>query len=250
MRLRLLEDLAEEITALQTVDQLSAFMGRTARRLGFDHYALTYDQWSGARKEGNFLLHDYPDPWARVYTNFDLGNTDPVKRTCEHCMIGFPWRDVRRHISLTKRDKRMLLVGEEHGLSDGYTVPRHLPGQATGSCTFVVGRGRSLPGDMLPIAEHVGAQALAAAKRLVGIKSPTGGPVLSERQRQCVLWSACGRSAKQIARKLGIAEGTVIQHLRVARERYGVSCSESLILCALFDGLFGFTDILPWLRLQ
>ena len=36
---------------------------------------------------------------------------------------------------------------------------------------------------------------------------------------------------------------TVIQHLKVSRERYGVHCGQSLIISALFDGLIGFRDI-------
>jgi DNA-binding CsgD family transcriptional regulator len=45
---------------------------------------------------------------------------------------------------------------------------------------------------------------------------------------------------------LGIATETVIQHLKMARERYQVHCKQSLIVSALFDGLIGFSDIIRW----
>ena len=45
---------------------------------------------------------------------------------------------------------------------------------------------------------------------------------------------------------LGISSETVIQHLKVARERYQVHCKQSLVVSALFDGLIGFGDIIRW----
>jgi hypothetical protein len=33
-----------------------------------------------------------------------------------------------------------------------------------------------------------------------------------------------------------------------ARQRYAVHCRQMLILCALFDGLIGFSDVYDWWR--
>src|SRR3546814_5083936 len=101
---------------------------------------------------------------------------------------------------------------------------------------------------MLHVAEIVGAFALASARRIVGVAPVRERPVLSKRQRECVLWSARGKSQAEIAAILGISEETVNQHLRTARDRYAVHCRQALILCALFDGLIGFGDIIRWAR--
>ena len=71
-------------------------------------------------------------------------------------------------------------------------------------------------------------------------------PSLSPRQRECVLWSARGKTAAETAAILGIGEDTVVQHLRTARERYDVHSRHALILCSLFDGLISFADIRRW----
>src|SRR3546814_9318711 len=60
------------------------------------------------------------------------------------------------------------------------------------------------------------------------------------------IWIARGKTAGETAAILGISEETVIQHLKVARDRYDVHCRQMLILCALFDGLIGFSDIYDW----
>ena len=68
-------------------------------------------------------------------------------------------------------------------------------------------------------------------------------PKLTDRQRDCVLWAARGKSDWEISRILDVGEETVIRHVKQARERYGVQKRSLLIIRALFDGLFCFDDI-------
>ncbi|WP_198045944.1 helix-turn-helix transcriptional regulator, partial [Novosphingobium aquimarinum] len=71
-------------------------------------------------------------------------------------------------------------------------------------------------------------------------------PSLTDRQRECLLWVARGKTAAETAMILEISTETVIQHLKMARERYQVHCKQSLVVAALFDGLIGFADIIRW----
>lgn len=246
MRITLAEELVSEVSSANCENTLFAALGNAARRMGFDHFALSYDRRPGYGGSAAVLVHDYPEAWAKVYVGFDLGGTDPVRRACEKALTGFEWGHLDRLISLTRGDRRMLSVGRESGIGDGYTVPRHLPGEASGSCSFVMRPDAGLPRSMLHVAEIVGAFGLASARRIMGAVVPKAKPALSERQRECVLWSARGKTAAEIAIILGISEETVIQHLKLARERYDVHSRQSLVLCALFDGLISFADIFRW----
>jgi DNA-binding CsgD family transcriptional regulator len=161
-------------------------------------------------------------------------------------MMGFLWCKLGELVPLSKGDHRMLSVGRANGIGDGFTVPRHLPGYASGSCTFAMRPDRAMPTPMLHVAEIVGAFALTSARRLAGEAPDNPRPVLTPRQRECVLWSARGKTAGETAAILGIGEDTVIQHLRTARERYDVHSRHALILCSLFDGLISFSDIRRW----
>ena len=67
---------------------------------------------------------------------------------------------------------------------------------------------------------------------------------LTDRQVDCVLWAARGKTDYEISVILGISHETVIQHLKMARERYGVQKRTMLAVRALFDGLISFSDIL------
>lgn len=246
MQISLAERLVSDIASAACEDKLRRALADAAAAIGFDHFALAYDRHARTADPANILVHDYPDAWASVYVGFDLCGADPVRRAGERSMTGFAWRDLDRYVPLTRGDRQMLSVGREHGIGDGYTVPRHLPGDASGACTFVVRPGRPLPDATLHVAEIVGAAALTVARGLAGASDPVASPSISERQRECILWSARGKTAGEIATILDIAEATVIQHFRIARERYDVHNGHALILCALFDGLIGFADIFDW----
>lgn len=246
MRLIIAEQLAADVASAGSQQELFDALENAARRMGFHHFALSYDRRPGSTDHAALLVHDYPEEWARVYVGFDLGGTDPVRRACEKAMTGFAWRDLDQFVCMTSGDHRMLRVSQESGIGDGYTVPRHLPGEASGSCSFVVRPGTTLPQAMLNVAEIVGALGLASARRIVGALAPKSRPTLSERQRECVLWSARGKTAVEIGIILGISVETVNQHLKIARERYDVHSGQSLILCAMFDGLLCFADIFQW----
>lgn len=240
------EEFATELVNVQSDADLDDALGRVSRRLGFDHFALSLELRSGSRRHPGMLLHDYPLEWAKVYTGFDLAGQDPVRRACDKSFAGFAWENIDKLIPLTRGDRQMLAVGRECGIGDGYTVPRHLPGLARGTCTFAVCPDRKLPWRRLAIAEIVGALALSCALGLEPSRRAQELPALSDRQRECLLWVARGKTAAETAIILGIRTETVIQHLKIARERYQVHCKQSLVVAALFDGLIGFADIIRW----
>jgi len=96
----------------------------------------------------------------------------------------------------------------------------------------------------LPLLQLVGAFAFEAARRMRRSRVSQGPIQLTERQRECVMWAARGKSDWEIARVLGVSEATVGEHLRHAYERYGVSKRTLVAVHALFDGTIGFLDVL------
>lgn len=238
------DDLASRLSDISSAQDLEDALVHTSRHLGFDHFALSLDLRAAECRTLSLLLHDYPEEWAKVYTGFDLAGQDPVRRAGDRSFTGFNWKKMEQLIPLTRGDRQMLAVGRECGIGDGYTVPRHLPGFANGSCTFAVKPENKIPRNMFAAAEIAGTLALAAALNLCGPAEPPAPPALSDRQRECVLWMARGKTAAETAIILGISLETVNQHLKISRERYGVHCKQLLIIRAMFDGLIGFRDVI------
>lgn len=238
------DDLTAELSEAGTLHDLEGMLAHTSRQLGFDYFALSLELRLANCRTPSVLIHDYPREWAKVYTGFDLAGQDPVRRAGDRSFVGFAWRQIEHLIPLTRGDRQMLAVGRECGISDGYTIPRYLPGLAQGSCTFAVKPENEVPRGMLASAEMAGSLALAAALNLCGPSRPASLPALSDRQRECVLWMARGKTAAEIGIILGISIETVNQHLKMSRERYGVHCKQLLVIRAMFDGLIGFKDVI------
>lgn len=99
---------------------------------------------------------------------------------------------------------------------------------------------------MFLAAELIGALAIAAARRITLGDALPNRPRLTDRQRECVLWAARGKTAYETGLIMGISPETVIQHLKLARERCQAHSRHTLTVAALLEGIICFRDIFPW----
>jgi LuxR family quorum-sensing system transcriptional regulator CciR len=236
-----LRDLGTTTSEAELADALT----EVARELGFSYFALTHHVDLRRAPQPSIRLHNYPDDWAEYYDAHALGLSDPVHRASHVTSIGFAWSEIPRLIALTPRDREILERGEARGIGDGFTIPANVPGESHGSCSFANPRGAPIRGEELPLAQLIGAFAFEAARRLWRVRAPPDPPPprLTDRQRECLLWVARGKSDWEISRILGIEHETVVRHLKQARERYGVGKRTMLAVHALFDGSITFTDV-------
>jgi LuxR family quorum-sensing system transcriptional regulator CciR len=237
-----LRDLAGIATEADLLEALEEVTGE----LGFSYFALSHHGDIRRATQPAIRLHNYPDDWADYYDDNGLGVSDPVFRASHVTSVGFAWSQIEQMIVLTPSDRAMLQRAEARGISDGFTIPANVPGETHGSCSFANPSGVAMREEDLPIAQLVGAFAFEAARRLWRVRSPSliAPPRLTDRQRECILWVARGKSDWEISRILGIEHETVVRHLKQARERYGVSKRTMLAVQALFDGSNSFTDVL------
>jgi LuxR family quorum-sensing system transcriptional regulator CciR len=238
------EAFVRDVRELQNEQELAKALGDVSEDLGFRYFALTHHV--DVRKSSAAIrLHNYPPGWAEWFDEQQLGGCDPVHRASNLSSVGFVWSRLGEMIPLTARDQNILDLARKEGIGDGFTVPAHVPGEAHGSCSFAAESGAALRHENLPLAQLVGAFAFDAARRIAQVRGPLPPlPRLTERQRECLMWAARGKSDWEIARILGVGHETVIQHLKQARERYGVGKRTLLTVHALFDGSIAFLDVL------
>lgn len=233
------------IALVGDIGALAMILGEMTDRMGFAHFALTHHANILDAPHAIIRLHNYPEAWVDYFDRHRLGLSDPVHRASHRTSAGFRWDAVPDLIQMTPGDHRLLDLAHDHGLADGFTVPANVVGEATGSCSFAIAPGSELPGDVLQWAQLAGLAAFEGARRiwLAGAGPPGPRPRLTDRQRDCLIWAARGKTAWESARILGISEETVVRHLKQARERYGVEKQTSLLIRALFDGIISFSDI-------
>jgi LuxR family quorum-sensing system transcriptional regulator CciR len=232
-----------DLREVQTDEALAGALADVSRDLGFRYFALTHHV-DLRRSRAAIRIHNYPDGWAEWFDEQALGATDPVHRASNMTSVGFTWSRLSEMIALTPKDRRILELARREGIGDGFTVPAHVPGDAHGSCSFACATGDGFCEQHLPLLQLVGAFAFEAARKMRRAQVSTGPIQLTDRQRECVIWAARGKSDWEIARILGVSEATVGEHLRHAYERYGVGKRTLVAVHALFDGTIGFLDVL------
>lgn len=237
------EEFVAEIRHVGSEAELGAAISAVTADLGLRYFALTHHV--DLRASGKAIrIHNYPAGWAEWFDEQALGKTDPVHRASHLTSIGFAWSKLPEMLALTPQDLKVLAAARKEGIGEGFTVPAHVPGEAHGSCSFACDSGQRFSHEHVPLLQLVGAFAFETARRMHRERF-SGPPVaLTDRQRECVMWAARGKSDWEISRILGISRDTVIEHLRHARERYGVGKRALLTVHALFDGTIGFLDVL------
>lgn len=232
-----------DVRELETEEALAGALADVSSDLGFRYFALTHHV-DVRRSSAAIRIHNYPEGWAEWFDEQSLGKTDPVHRASNITSVGFSWSKLPEMIALTADDRRVLDLARRQGIGEGFTVPAHVPGEAHGSCSFACVTGERFVDEHLALLQLVGAYAFEAARRMRRRQVSDGPVQLTDRQRECVMWAARGKSDWEIARVLGVSEATVGEHLRHAYERYGVGKRTLVTVHALFDGTIGFLDVL------
>lgn len=231
---------------VRSADELRALMEPITREMGFDCYAIFQHVHDFTWRKQALAISNYPRSWLDYFFENRFTADDPIHTASYRTSIGFSFERIPELIEISDRQQKILEESRRAGLTDGFCVPAHIPGEANGTCTFVVKNGGELPTENLPMAQLVGNFAYEAARQLVlngdnVVRSPEA---FTARQLDCIVLVGKGKTDWEIARVLGIREDTVKEHLEEARRRCGVSRRTELPVHALFRGSISFNDII------
>ncbi len=244
------QDFVGEVNRITAIDQLQSLLSSAMRMLGFDYYGLAHHVSRLVAGPGTIRISDYPQSWAEMVLANGYWTEDPVFAASEKSIAPFEWSDLPDIIELSPRQLAMIEDARDTGVGDGFVVPVHMPGEYSGSCCFSMRPGRELPVRSFPAAQYVGCFAFEAARRLLRASSRSWtleeqqDQPLTQRQLDCLVLAAQGKSDWDIGRLLGISNQTVHKHIEESKRRYGVPTRMQLVVRALFDGHLTFADVL------
>lgn len=216
------------------------------RALGFD--AMIYDYTPVARSlEGELItpsllqMRNVPEDMRQLWCERGYYQRDPV----QHCALAscapFVWSYQRPENSALqgKLDDHAQAVTHymrDHDMPCGATVPLHLPNGGFGTLTGIITGAqpeREL-GDTLASLTFLAHRFQESAFPLFDASMLTCRHVkLSNRERECLAWSAEGLTAKEIARKLHRSVATVTLHLNTAARKLGATNRVQAVVRAL-----------------
>ncbi len=238
-----------EAKRLSQMGELQDLLADGLGALGFKQFAFIHHVPGISPQENVVRLSNYPDSWIDVIRKRRYFSDDPIHAACERSAVAFTWSKLDEIITLSRRQVEIMTAWGDHGFGDSFTVPIHIPGEAVGSCSMGVRAGQALPEDCLPAAQYMSSFAFEAARRIARLNHGAGEATaprardLSQRQFDCLVLVARGKSDWDIAQILGISHQTVHQHVEEAKRRYGVASRTQLVVHALYASQLAFADI-------
>ncbi|MCW3836647.1 LuxR family transcriptional regulator [Sphingomonas canadensis] len=230
-----------KVRAISTADDLRLLMESITREMGFANYSLFQHvhSWDW-NSQSALAISNYPTGWIEYFFSKQFNRFDPVLRAAQRTALGFRWDEIPRMLPLSPKQLRVLEAGRRSGMANGFTVPANIPGEATGSCSFVVPGNVALPERNLSMAHLIGGFGYEAARQLwtrqVGIVRRAGPARLTPRQHDCLVLVAQGKTDWEIAQVLGLKESTVNGYIDDAKAALGVTRRSQLVTRALYEG--------------
>jgi LuxR family quorum-sensing system transcriptional regulator CciR len=244
--LAVVQDFVTMAAGASNMVDLRSLIESAVRQLGFDYFAIVHHVLFGRPEDEHVRLTNYPLEWVGYVRELPK-LTDPVVRAAERMSSGFKWDQLDSLLKVTPAEADYMRQAARHGICQGFTVPNHVPGETFGSCSFSVRDGRPFPEASISAAQALGSFAFEAARKL--LKQRPGQNYLqpaplSERQRECLLFVARGKSDSVIADLLAIRPKTVNEHIEAAKRRYSVATRSQLLVRALFRSEICFSEVI------
>ena len=236
----------EQCQAGAPAGTLAPAFQRSTEALGFRHFACCshVDPLKPPRRA--VMLHSYPKEWAKLFSELEFFEIDPVFLHASRSLAPFFWDTNTFLAELTLPQQEIFHEAARYGLTHGYTVPIHSvngPRDFRASCSVVP------DSETLPPAAYLAVQLMAfymyeAVSKDAEAKHPP--PVqkpLSRRERQCLELAAQGKSDWVSSKILGLSERTVHNHVENAKRRLQVATRVQAIVHALAGQQISLGDV-------
>jgi LuxR family transcriptional regulator, activator of conjugal transfer of Ti plasmids len=233
--------LVEEVKRFGSMEELSRTLARIILQLQFDSFLFLLARYPHRGGEGGslpLLLSNYPSRWAERYIGERRYLNDPALAKGELHRAPFAW--VREESAPAQAARTNGADAGTEATEHGLTVPIHGPrGELA---FFAVGSRRSeQPGEggrsSEILLQLVAFHAYAALLERVAKNAAGDSFGLTEHERQCLHWTARGKTTWETATILKRSTATINFHLRKACRKLGAANKCEAAARAAYHGL-------------
>jgi len=234
------EDILNSLEGPHDASSLQTILDQNAERLGFQHYAYATIRMP-QRLDRPFVITNYPDPWHRHYSDNEYVSIDPVMAGATTSVRPIKWGKGLGDANDPVESQRIFDEASEFSVCNGITVPVHV--RMTQMATFTVASDLNVREFLRCWHAHrheLHLLALHFHEAVVDHVLRDHVPPathLSPRERECLLWTARGKTAWEVSEIVHISESTVVFHLKNAMHKLGVFTKHHAVVKAIMSGL-------------
>ncbi|MBA1147801.1 LuxR family transcriptional regulator [Ectothiorhodospiraceae bacterium WFHF3C12] len=237
-----LPEIIESSLQASSVEDLHALCRDICESNGFDYFIYGARFPTSLVKPFVLIVSGYPDEWRERYVERHYIATDPTVTHCVNSVRPLVWDELENGERATDFSRRFMGEARTFGLRSGVSMPVH--GGRGEVAMLSLSSEQSMPAvrgqihHALPDLYLLSAYVHEAASRLVSAgKLPFKREELTERERECLLWAAEGKTSWETAHILGISERTVNFHLQNVANKLNVTSRQQAIARAVAQGL-------------
>jgi DNA-binding CsgD family transcriptional regulator len=177
---------------------------------------------------------NYPPEWCDRYFERKYHEIDPVVRRTPAFSRPFTWDELADRCQLQASEQLVMDEAREAGLKHGISVPLFGPSGRVSVLSFA-----SRFDDVDPLNRMSRLNALAwqfhiAFAEIAPISKPSNPTVeLTARERDCLRWTAEGKTSWDIGMIMSISESTVNFHLKNAMRKFGTTSRTVAVVKAI-----------------
>ena len=217
-------DYIGNIGAGASVDAMLGNLQRVVGDFGFDSFLLTGVPDPGRRIDGYIMLSGWSQDWLERYVAEDYVQIDPIARRLQYATDPFTWSEVTAGRRLDGTAARVMDEAASIGMTDGLCVPLYdIDGRR--SVLSLAARSIDLSPAEKGVLHLVGIYSQNRIRELLG-QASSGSverPALSPRERECLQWTAAGKTSWEIAAILNLSQNTTDGYIASATRKLGAS---------------------------
>lgn len=223
-----ISEFIERSNEAATAPELFSLLQRAGGSVGFDYIAYgaltNHDIYGVAGEKAPAVVLNYPSFWVDHYFEHDYQSSDPVVVYTNRMPLPYTWRHLEEVLELTPYEKTIMDECDAAGLHNGLSIPLHGPFGSTAVVSFASSAPDAEADPHIGWLHALATQFHVAYTRLSVGNRPVHPPIhLSQRERDCLAWSARGKSSWDIGMILGISEHTVTFHIKNAMAKFGTT---------------------------
>lgn len=225
-------DLAAKMRQASKIDELNLSLRALLARLGpFAHAAGTIHK---TRLGERYLIDTtYPDYWLEHYVRNNYQNIDPVIDPVSHGLTPYDWNQVYVR---NADQKKIMNEFRDIGFQTGHAIPFHLtPGMLL--LVSVASPEKEIDFRTQALIQLIVGQYHTRYCQLAKLATYDDRPVMTDRERECLLWVAQGKDTTEIGSILSISDNTVKHHMKNVMQKLGCHNRVQAVVRAIQLGL-------------
>jgi DNA-binding CsgD family transcriptional regulator len=229
-------ELLAEIHGLKTSFEAFKFLKKVAGQLGYDSFTVMGLPQFGEDLRSKQLVNNWNPELTQAYDEYKLAGESPVLKRLRRSVLPFTWDVVGINASRPDHERELAIdLFTTFDMTDGIYVPVYSPGAPASAVGFSGKNVKIAERDMDAL--HLIAMAACEKLHAINMDTVTVGPQLSERERECLLWTASGKTSSEIGEIINLSEHTVNHYIGTATTKLDAVSRPQAVAKAMRLGL-------------